>query len=106
MAPASLLSPPAPSEATAESLGAHILDQIAHYSGPQLPCYTADEILRGFFERFGPADGMAICAQAFEVHHGMWRGAPVTIQRFAPGQDSYFAIPLLDEARSATGSVE
>ena len=105
MAPAFLLSPPAPPQVTAESLGAHILDQIAHYGGPQLPCYSAKEILAGFFARFG-ADGMKICAQAFEVHRGMWRGAPVTIHRFGPGHDAYFAIPLLDEARSAHGLVE
>lgn len=58
-------------------------------------------ILNGFFSRFGAEDGMAICHQAFNVHGGMWRGAPVTVARFAEGQDGYFALPLLEEARAA-----
>jgi hypothetical protein len=108
MTSASLLTPMTPastadgsnSAVTKESLGAHILSEIERCHGPQLPCYSTEQILSGFWERFG-ADGMAICHQAFTVHDGMWRGAPVTVLRFQPNQDSYFAVPLLAEALGA-----
>jgi len=102
---ASLLSAPSSPETVTVPLDEHILGQIARYGGPQLPCYQTGEILGGFIERWG-ADAMAIVIQAFEVHHGMWRGAPVTIQRFGSRHDDFFAIPLLAEARAAQGTNE
>jgi hypothetical protein len=45
---------------------------------------------------------MAVCEQAFGVHGGMWRGAPVTVRRFEGSQDPYFAGPLLEEACRAS----
>jgi hypothetical protein len=102
MSQASLLSPsPETAEITRESLAAHILAEITRTRGAQLPCYQAGDILSGFIDRFGPDDGMAICNQAFIAHGGMWRSAPVTVMRFQPGQDAYFAVPLLEEARAA-----
>lgn len=88
---------------TRESLAEHILAEITRTCGAQLPCYQATEILSGFFDRFGADDGMAVANQAFIVHGGMWRSAPVTVMRFQPGQDDYFAVPLLEEARAARG---
>lgn len=102
---ATLIQAPVSSAITSESLGAHILEQIAQIHGPQLPCYQAREILDGFWERFGPG-GMAICDQAFTAHRGMWRGAPITVLRFSERHDPFFAIPLLDEARAAQGNSE
>ncbi|SRR5579859_3423546 len=102
MASPSLLSPPAATPGiTSEALSAHILAEIARTCGSQLPCYRQDEILSSFFDRFGPEAGMAICEQAFGVHGGMWRGAPVTVRRFGESQDPYFANPLLEEARAS-----
>jgi hypothetical protein len=101
MVPASLLSPSAQAgEITSESLSDHIRAEIARTCGPQLPCYRGDEIISGFFTRFGAAGGMAICDQVFGVHDGMWRGAPVTLLRFQPSNDGYFALPLLEEAHA------
>lgn len=101
MASPSLLSRPVPAAViTSETLAAHIKAEIARTCGSQLPCYRDDEILNGFFDRLGPEAGIAVCEQAFGVHGGMWRGAPVTVRRFAGNQDPYFAIPLLEEARA------
>lgn len=99
---ASLLpaSPDAP--VTAESLSAHIISEIDRTAGPQLPCYQREAILNGFFDRFGGEDGMAVSNQAFKVHEGMWRGAPVTVLRFQAGHDEFFARPLLEEVRAAS----
>lgn len=102
MAQASLISAsPQASGVTAGSFAAHVLGEIARACGPQLPCYRSGEILSGFIARFGLDDGMAICDRAFSVHGGTWRGAPVTVARFADGQDDFFARPLLEEARAA-----
>lgn len=80
----------------------HVLSEIARTCGPQLPVARSQEVIDGFWLRFGPEDGMAICDQAFTVHGGMWRGAPVTVLRFQQGHDEYFAGPLLKEARAAS----
>lgn len=105
MVSSSLLTPDAPSAAAAtisrESLGAYIDAEIARCSGPQLPCFHAEQIIDGFWERFG-ADGMVICRQAFEAHNGMWHGAPVTVQRFQAHHDQFFAVPLLAEAQGGS----
>jgi hypothetical protein len=90
-------------EVTSESLGAHILSEIARCTGPQLPFYETDQVLAGFWERFGPA-GMLICDRAFNAHQGYWNGAPITIQRFQAHHDHFFAIPLLEEAQAVNVS--
>lgn len=102
MAQSSLLSPsPQAGEITAESFADYVLGEIARTRGPQLPCYRSAEILNGFLGRFGLDDAMAICDRAFTACDGMWRGAPVTVARFAVGQDGFFARPMLEEARAA-----
>lgn len=102
MAQASLLSPSPQDDAISpESLAEHILAEITRTGGPQLPCYDAEEIVNGFLGRFSAAEVMAVCRQAFGVHGGMWRGAPVTVRRFRQSNDAYFALPLLEEARAA-----
>lgn len=102
MSQASLLSSsPEAAEITRDILAGHIMSEIARTCGPQLPCYRSEEILSGFFGRFGPGDAMAICDQAFNAHRGMWRSAPVTVMRFQASNDPYFAVPLLEEARAA-----
>lgn len=98
--PSLLPATAAPAGITAEALADRIRTEIARTCGSQLPCYRADEILNGFFARFGPEAGMMICDQAFSVHNGVWRGAPVTVRRFSGSQDPYFANPLLEEARA------
>jgi hypothetical protein len=103
MLQASLLSPsPESGDVTRESLAEHIVAAIERTCGPQLPCYQSSEILGGFFDRFGPEDGMAICDRAFSHHGGTWRSAPVTVMRFQPSNDPYFAIPLLEESRAGS----
>jgi hypothetical protein len=100
MSQASLLSPsPQSPGETPPSLKEHILLQIAETCGAQLPCYRADTILDDFTSRFTADEVMAICEQAFAVHGGMWRGAPVTVLRFQASNDEFFAVPLLEEAR-------
>lgn len=83
-------------------LTAHIQSEIARLHGPQLPVWNQDQILAGFWERFGP-DGRIIADRVFGVHDGFWQGAPVTVLRFQASHDKFFSLPLLAEARDVQG---
>lgn len=89
-------------EITQEWLTAHILSEIARLHGPQLPVWNQDQILSGFWERFGP-DGRIIADRIFGTHAGFWKGAPVTVLRFQASHDEFFSLPLLAEARDIQG---
>lgn len=52
-------------------------------------------IFKSFLSRWGVA-APAIARSAFEVHDGMWKGAPVSVNRFCVGSDPYFAAPLAE----------
>ncbi|MCW2929889.1 MAG: hypothetical protein JWM19_851 [Actinomycetia bacterium] len=95
MASASLLSVSSSPEVVDESLIALIELKIAECCGPQLPCRDSAAILGGFLRRFTPDQVMAIISQAFDVHRGTWRGAPITVLRFQAHHDEFFALPLL-----------
>jgi hypothetical protein len=86
-------------EWTRADLARFIHREIARVNGPQLPVLQADEIITGFYARFG-FNGVKIVRYVFGTLGGMWRGAPVTVRRFAPGQDMYFAEPILREISS------
>jgi hypothetical protein len=98
MASASLLSVHSSPTVTKESLVALIEAKIAEYCGPQLPRRDAARIIENFVVRFSDAEVMAIISQAFDLHKGIWRGAPVTVLRLQAGHDEFFALPLLHEA--------
>jgi hypothetical protein len=105
MAHSSLLPPDvAPGTLTAGDFSAYVLSEITRVCGPQLPCPGAQDILNGFYERFGPDDGMAVVTRALGHGNGFWRNAPVTVSRFRESNDDYFARPLLEEAREAAGT--
>jgi hypothetical protein len=73
-----------------------ITEEIERHAGPQLPCPQRDEILDGFWARYGP-QGVMIARRAFEVYGGFWMAAPITVRRFEESQDVYFADVLLRE---------
>ena len=47
-------------------------------------------IFKGFVNRWGD-QAERIARTAFDVHCGLWKGAPVSVSRFATGSDPYFA---------------
>jgi len=83
-------------EWTPALLARFVRDEITRRNGPQLPVQQESQIITGFFERYGEMS-VKIVRYVFDVCGGMWRGAPVTVRRFAPGQDNYFAEPILRE---------
>lgn len=87
-------------EWTEADLALFITQETERLNGPQLPVADAAGILSGFWSRYGH-DAVRIARRAFEAHQGQWRGAPVTLRRFADSQDGFFAGPLLAEVHSA-----
>lgn len=52
-------------------------------------------IFKSFASRWGSKAGL-IAKCAFEVHDGMWRGAPISVTRFTKGSDPYFSEKLAE----------
>lgn len=78
----------------AKEIASYVNARIAEFHGPQPRCRNEREIFEGFFSRFGP-DAVRIARAAFDVHGGMWMGAPVSVARFGPSSDDCFARRLL-----------
>lgn len=51
---------------------------------------TEGSIFKSFMSRH-PEQAVAIAKAAFEVHDGMWRNAPISVNRFCKASDEYFA---------------
>lgn len=54
---------------------------------------TEGSIFKSFTNRWGNQAGR-IAQIAFEEFEGMWKGAPISVNRFCIGSDPYFAQPL------------
>lgn len=54
---------------------------------------TEGSIFKSFTNRWGAKAGL-IAKIAFEEFDGMWKGAPISVNRFCVGSDPYFAAPL------------
>lgn len=51
-------------------------------------------IIKSFMTRWGTEGAVRIARTAFEVHDGMWRGAPISINRFCKNSDTWFSGPI------------
>lgn len=69
----------------------YVIREIEMRHGPQVrdPKKEAG-IFKGFLSRW-PEQAIAIARAAFEVHDGMWRNAPISVNRFCRASDQYFA---------------
>lgn len=54
---------------------------------------TEHSIFKGFVKRWGSQAG-PIARFVFEQTGGMWKGAPVSVNRFCQASDKYFAQPI------------
>lgn len=74
-----------------------IIESIEQRHGPQVRDPKKESgIIKSFISRWGIERAHAIAKAAFDVHDGMWRNAPITINRFAKGSDPYFAAIIAD----------
>lgn len=76
---------------TWEQLRDYVIGQIHQRWGAQPRDLLRESgIFKGFVARWGESAG-PIARAAFEVHGGMWKGAPIAVSRFAKGSDPWFA---------------
>lgn len=59
-------------------------------------------IFTSFVNRWGIEMAVAIAKYAYETHDGIWKGAPVRMQRFCKGSDPYFSVPIATYLRQHT----
>lgn len=69
----------------------YVIREIEKRHGPQVrdPKKEAS-IFKSFLTRY-PESAVAIARAAFDVHDGMWRNAPISMNRFCKASDAYFA---------------
>lgn len=80
---------------TWQELRDYVCSQIIALHGP-FPRNAKKEY--GIFNRFlneHGTNGILVAKAAFEIYNGWWRGAPISINRFARGSDPYFVEPIL-----------
>lgn len=56
---------------------------------------TEGSIFKSFCNRWGAQAG-PIAQMAFTHFEGMWKGSPISVNRFCIGSDKYFSQPLAD----------
>jgi hypothetical protein len=81
---------------TWEDLRNYVVRSIEKIHGP-FPRDSVKEkaIFSGFLSRWEDQAGR-IAQFAFDSCDGMWRGAPIAVQRFCKASDPYFAIPIVE----------
>lgn len=74
-----------------QELRDYVIREIERRHGPQVRNpKTESSIFKSFITRW-PDQAVAIAKTAFEVHNGMWRNAPISVNRFCKASDEYFA---------------
>jgi len=70
----------------------YIMSEVERRHGPQVRDAKKEAgIIKAFIGRWGIEQAVAIAKVAFTVHDGMWRNAPISINRFCRASDPYFA---------------
>lgn len=81
-----------------EQLRDYCVDQIVVLHGPfpRTKPYAEMAIFQRFCKEWGP-DAPRIARYAFEICHGRWGGAPISLNRFCKDSDPFFAKPIADK---------
>lgn len=88
-----------PATWTWEDLQAYVVKEIQQRFGafPRDP-FREKSIFSSFLTRWGAKAG-PIAKYAFERYQGMWKGSPISVQRFCKNSDKYFASVIDQELR-------
>jgi len=85
-----------------DGLRDYVVNQIeSRFGGFPRDAVKEKAIFSSFLTRFGDR-AMPIARSAFEVHEGMWMGAPIGVNRFCRGSDKYFANPIAERLSTET----
>lgn len=77
-----------------QDLRDYVIREIEKRHGPQVRDAKKEmAIFKGFMSRW-PEQSVAIARSAFNVHDGMWKSAPISVNRFCKASDEYFAAVL------------
>lgn len=75
----------------------YVMGQIEKYHGPQVRNPLKEKgIFEGFISRWGQDRAKIIAQAAFDIHHGMWANAPISINRFCKSSDAFFGQKIID----------
>lgn len=81
---------------TWEDLRDYVVRQIEERHGPQVRDFKKESgIFKGFLSRW-TSQAPVIAQMAFDVYDGMWRGAPISVNRFCKASDPFFAQVIAD----------
>lgn len=79
-----------------------IIEGIEQRHGPQVRDAKKEAgIVKSFISRWGIERAHAIAQASFDVYDGMWRNAPISINRFSKNSDPYFASIIADRLNIA-----
>lgn len=79
-----------------EQLRDYVVSETERYHGRQHRNPAAEKkIFQGFVARWGD-EAPKIAKYAFDRKKGVWKRAPITVNRFAKGSDQYFAKEIAD----------
>lgn len=85
-----------PSEWTWQDLRDYVITESEKRFGPQVRDPKKETgVFKGFVSRHGIEDAVMVAMAAFEVYEGIWRKAPVTVNRFCRNSDEFFANVIL-----------
>ena len=74
-----------------QDLRDYVIREIEKRHGPQVRDPRKEQaIFKGFMTRW-PDQAVAIARSAFNVHDGMWKSAPISVNRFCKASDPFFA---------------
>lgn len=76
----------------------YVMGEIEKYHGPQVRNPLKEKgVFDSFIKRWGSDQSKLIAQAAFDIHHGMWANAPISLNRFCRSSDEYFAAKIIDK---------
>lgn len=74
----------------------YVIAEAEKVSGPQIRNPAKEcGIFKSFITRYGIHDAVVIAMAAFQIYNGVWRSAPIGVNRFTKGNDPYFSDVIL-----------
>jgi hypothetical protein len=74
----------------------YCIAQMERWHGPQYRDFKKEaSIFKAFLSRWPNGQAQRIARFAFESQQGMWRSAPITVNRFCRASDEYFAAIIM-----------
>jgi hypothetical protein len=74
----------------------YVITEIERRHGPQVRnAKTEASIFKSFLSRWPDGKAIEIAQAAFQIYDGMWKNAPISVNRFCKASDPFFAAVIL-----------